>query len=322
MHTIGPTPDDLEGLRGPLTGYCYRMLGSAADTDDAVQEAIIRAHRYLDRFDPSRAALSTWVHGIATKVCLDMLRSARRRELLAPVRASTPGAELGVPITAEAWLEPMPDSRTVHASDPAELASQRESVRLAFLAALQYLAPRPRAVLLLRDVYVFSAQETAEALGMSVAAANSTLQRARTTLAAHRPVPDQLSNPDSPAERELLTRYIEAFESHDVAALRALLHEDVISSMPPFAWWLSGRDDVAAVFGASDGCVDDRLLPIRVNATIGFAQYRPAGTGVLLPFAIAALYLRDGLIAHSMTFLGTGLRFAEFGLPKELAANR
>ncbi|MGA9749423.1 MAG: RNA polymerase subunit sigma-70 [Nocardioides sp.] len=322
MHPMAPTADDLEVLRGPLTGFCYRMLGSAADTDDAAQETIIRAHRHLDRFDPSRAALSTWVHGIATNVCLDMLRSARRRELLAPVPASTPGAELGGPITAEAWLEPMPDSRTVHASDPAELLSQRESVRLAFLAALQYLTPRPRAVLLLRDVYAFTAQETAAALGMSVAATNSALQRSRATLAAHRPAPNELSEPDSSAERDLLARYIDAFQSHDVVAMRALLHEDVISSMPPFAWWLSGRNDVAAVFDASDSCVGDRLMPIRVNATMGFAQYRPAADGVLLPFAIAALYLRDGLVAHSVTFLGTGPRFAEFGLPKMLAANR
>ena len=315
------TVHDLEALRGPLTGYCYRMLGSAADTDDAVQETVIRAYGHLDRFDPTRASLRTWVHGIATNVCLDMLRSARRRELLVPVPASRPGAGLGAPLPADAWLEPMPDSRTIHATDPAELASQRESVRLAFLAAVQHLAPRQRAVLLMRDVLVVTARETAEALDVSVAAVNSALQRARATLAERRPAP-ATTDPDDLEARQLLIRYIAAFEAHDVAALRKLLRQDAVSSMPPLTWWLYGRDDVMAAFAASDGCAGDRLLPVRVNGSIGFAQYRPANNGALCPFAITALDLRDGLVAHAVTFLGTGTRFAEFGLPDFLPADR
>jgi RNA polymerase sigma-70 factor (ECF subfamily) len=215
----------------------------------------------------------------------------------------------------------MPDSRTVHAADPAELAIQRESVWLAFLVALQYLPPRQRAVLLLRDVYAFSAQETAHALEITGAAANSALQRARSALAERRPVPADVTAADDD-HRELLDRYIAAFEAHDVAALRELLHADSVASMPPPAWWLSGRDAVAAVFAASEACAGDRLLPLRVNATIGFGQYRPADDGALRPFALVALEVRDGLVVHAVTFLGAGTRFAEFGLPPMLPPGR
>jgi RNA polymerase sigma-70 factor (ECF subfamily) len=312
---------DIHRYRRELTGYCYRMLGSAADTEDAVQEAVIRAHRGLDRFDPARASLRTWVHAIATNVCLDMLRAARRRELLAPVPATVDG-ELGAPLPADAWLEPMPDSRTVHAADPAEVTVQRESVRLAFLAALQHLPPRQRAALLLRDVFAFSAAETAAALELSVPAVNSALQRARATLTEHRPAPGAVAEPDDPAVRDLLARYVAAFEAHDVAGLRALLHRDTVSSMPPFAWWLSGRDEVLRVFAGSDACAADRLLPVRTNGTIGYGQYRPGEDGTLRPFAIVALEVRDGLVTHSVTFLGTGARFGEYGLPEFLPAHR
>jgi RNA polymerase sigma-70 factor (TIGR02960 family) len=318
MPPTAPSVDDLEALRGPLTGYCYRLLGNAADTEDAVQETVIRAYRHLDRFDPSRAPLRTWVHRIATNVCLDLLRGARRRALLAPVPPGVPGGELGAPVAAEHWLEPMPDSRTVHAADPAELAVQRESVRLALLAALQHLPPRQRAVLLLRDVFAFSAQETAQSLDLTVAAANSALQRARAALAQHRPMPADVIADDD--QRELLDRYVAAFEAHDVATLRDLLHADVVASMPPLAWWLSGRDAVLAEFAGSDACSGDRLLPLRLNGTVGYGQYRPAADGLLQPFALVALELRDGLVGHTVTFLGTGTRFAEFGLPESLPA--
>jgi RNA polymerase sigma-70 factor (ECF subfamily) len=315
-----PTADDLEALRGPLTGYCYRMLGSAADTDDAVQEAIIRAHRHRDRFDGSRASLSTWMHAIATNVCLDMLRSAKRRALLASVPASHPGDTLDAPLPADEWLEPMPDSRTVHAPDPADLTLQRESVRLAFLAALQYLTPRQRAVLLLRDVYSFTAAETAEVLDLTAAAVNSALQRARGTLAERRPSPADVT--EDAQQEQVLHRYIAAFEAHDVDALRKLLHADTVSSMPPLPWWLSGRDDVLATFAGSDACLFDRLLPVRVNGTVGFGQYRPADDGALRPFAVVVLEIRDGAVAHTVTFLGSGTRFAEFGLPEKLPPRR
>ena len=316
-----PSAEDLDTLRGPLTGYCYRMLGSAADTDDAVQETLIRAHRHRARFDPARASLSTWVHAIATSVCLDLLRGAKRRALLAPTAASRPGPDIGTPLPADEWLEPMPDSRVVYATDPAEAAIQKDTVRLAFLVALQYLPPRQRAVLLLREVYGFSAKEVAEALDLSVAAANSALQRARRTLAQHRPSPEEVTTADDEQE-QLLRRYIAAFETHDVDALRELLRADTVSSMPPFAWWLSGRADVIAAFAGTDACLFDRLLPTRVNGTIGFGQYRPGEDGVLRPFAIVALELRDGAVAHTVTFLGSSGRFAEFGLPDELPPHR
>ncbi|MEP7054845.1 MAG: RNA polymerase subunit sigma-70 [Actinomycetota bacterium] len=320
MQRTAPAIEDLEALRGPLTGYCYRMLGCAADTDDAVQETVIRAYRHLDRFDPARGGLSTWMHGIATNICLDMLRGAKRRALLAPVPPSTPGGELGAPAAAERWLEPMPDSRTIHPADPADLAVQRDSVRLAFLASLQYLPPRQRAVLLLRDVYGFSALETARALEITRAAANSALQRARSTLAARRLTPSDVATSDD--HQELLDRYIAAFEAHDVKAMRDLLRSDVVASMPPFEWWLSGRNDLAAVFAASDACATDRLLPLRVNGTIGYGQYRPGSDGKLRPFAVVALDVRDRLVVHTITFLGTGTRFSEFGLAQTLPLHR
>ncbi len=320
MQRAAPAIEDLEALRGPLTGYCYRMLGCSADTDDAVQETVIRAYRCLDRFDPAQAQLSTWVHSIATNICLDMLRGAQRRALLAPVPPSTPGSALGAPAAAERWLEPMPDSRTIHATDPADLATQRDSVRLAFLAALQYLPPRQRAVLLLRDVYAFSAQETAQALEITPAAANSALQRARSTLAERHLTPSDVTASDD--HRELLERYISAFEAHDVKATRDLLRADAVASMPPFAWWLSGRDDIVAVFGASDACATDRLIPLRVNGTVGFGQYRLAADGTLRALAIVVLEVRDRLVGHVVTFLGTETRFAEFGLAQTLPPHR
>ena len=179
--------EDLEALRVPLTGYCYRLLGSSADTDDAVQETLIRASSRRDQYDPSRARLSSWVHGIATHVCIDMLRSAKRRALVVDLgQATSHGETLGAPLPSDVWLEPMPDSRLIATQDPGELVLERESVRLAFIAALQYLAPRQRAALVLRDVLAFTARETAEILGTTVPSVNSSLQRARASLNAQR----------------------------------------------------------------------------------------------------------------------------------------
>ncbi len=316
-----PTVDDLEALRGRLTGYCYRMLGSAADADDAVQETIIRAHRALDRFDSSRASLSTWVHRIATNVCVDLVRSARRRELaihLGPARTSATSADLGAPLPADRFVEPIPDARIITATDPAEIADQRQTVRLAFIAALQRLAPRQRAVLLLREVLSFSAEETAEILETTVPAVNSALQRARARIAEARPEPTEVFAPDDPDQRRLLHDYLTAFEAHDIEALTRLLRADARSSMPPFAWWLDGRDSVLAVLAASDACVGDRLLPVPINGSPGFGQFRADGDGMLRPFALVVVEVRDGGIAHLITFLGSAERFAEFGLPDRI----
>ncbi len=226
---------ELESLRRPLTAYAYRVLGATADSDDAAQEAILRAHQHIDRFDPNRGSLRTWVFRIATNVCLDLLRGARRRALsmdLGP--ASVDGSTLGAPLPPDRFVEPMPDSRLLAATDPAKLAEQRESVRLAFVAALQHLAPRQRATLILRDVLHFSAAETAALLDTSTTAVHSALQRARETLRRHRPSPADPYDPADPAQRDLLERYVAAFEAHDVDALTAVLREDAITSMPPF----------------------------------------------------------------------------------------
>ncbi|WP_235204364.1 RNA polymerase subunit sigma-70 [Nocardia otitidiscaviarum] len=308
-------PRALEALRMPLTGYCYRLLGSAADTDDAVQETLIRAYTRRDGFDPGKGRLSTWVHAIATNVCLDMLRSARRRMLVweGPVPE---GFDAGSVLPADRWIEPMPDAELIDATDPAEVVVRRESVRLAFVAALQHLPPRQRAVLVLRDVLAFSAAETAGMLGVSAAAANSALQRARATLDTVRTDRGHALDLDTERDRDLLRRYLVAFEAHDVDALAALLCEDAESSMPPFPWRIDGRDAQLQIFAAADDCTRDRLVPVRINGSAGFGQYRPDEHGVLRPFALLAVEQRGGRIARLLTFLGTQARFARFGLPE------
>ncbi|HTU76392.1 MAG TPA: RNA polymerase subunit sigma-70 [Trebonia sp.] len=314
------TIEELEALRGPLTGYCYRLLGSSADTDDAVQETLIRASSRLDQYDPSRGRLSTWVHGIATNVCIDMLRSAKRRVLVVSLdEAVAPGDGLGTPLPPDRWLEPMPDARLITAQDPGEVVLERESVRLAFVVALQCLAPRQRAVLVLRDVLAFTAQETAQILGVTVASVNSALQRARASLAAQRPDPLDIADSQDVEHRELLHRYVTAFEAHDIAGLKAILREDAVASMPPFAWRLTGAEAIAEVVGASDSCAGARLVPCRMNGAHGFGQYRPGDDNVLRPFALVAVQIQGRRITQIVTFLGTQDRFHEFGLPDSLS---
>jgi RNA polymerase sigma-70 factor (ECF subfamily) len=310
-----PTADDLESLRIPLTAYCYRLLGSAADTDDAVQESIVRAYTHRERYDPARGALRAWVFRIATNICLDLLRGARRRALCVDLGpAAVAGAELGTPLPPERFVEPMPDARLVAARDPGDVAAERESVRLAFVAALQHLAPRQRATLVLRDVLRFSAAETADLLGTTTVAANSALQRARETLDRHRPSPSDPLDPGDAGQRDLLERYVAAFEAHDVAGLAELLREDARTSMPPFGWWLDGGAAIAALVGAG-GCEGARLAPAAIGGQPGFGQYRPDDRGLLRPFALVLVETRGRRIAHLTTFLGTGDRFPEFGLP-------
>ena len=311
--------EDLEALRVPLTGYCYRLLGSSADTDDAVQEALIRASSRRDQYDPSRGRLSTWVHGIATNVCVDMLRSAKRRALVVDLgQAAGSGEDLGTPLPADVWLEPMPDSRLIATQDPGEVVLERESIRLAFIAALQYLAPRQRAVLVLRDVLAFTARETAQILGVTVPSVNSALQRARASLNARRPDPSELGDPEDLEQLQLLRRYVTAFEAHDVAGLKAILREDAVASMPPFPWRLTGAVAIAEIAGSSDSCAGARLVPCRMNGATGFGQYRPGDDSELRPFALVAVRIRGGQIAEVVTFLGTQHRFREFGLPDSL----
>ena len=319
METGELAIEDLEALRVPLAGFCYRLLGSWADTDDAVQETLIRASSRRGQYDPGRGRLGTWVHAIATNVCLDMLRSAKRRALVVDLgQATGQGEDLGAPLPPGRWLDPMPDSRLISALDPGEVALERESVRLAFVAALQYLPPRQRAVLVLRDVLAFTAQETAEILGTTTGSVNSALQRARALLSSRRPDPSALGDPEDAGQRDLLRRYVTAFEAHDVEGLKAILRADAVASMPPFAWRLDGGEAIAEAVGASDFCAGARLVACRMNGAWGFGQYRLGDDDVLRPFALVAVEIRGDAISRLVTFLGTQPRFAEFGLPGRL----
>jgi RNA polymerase sigma-70 factor, ECF subfamily len=312
---------ELEQHRKELTGYCYRMLASPFEAEDAVQETLLRAWRGADRFE-GRAALRSWLYRIATNVCLDMARSRSRRATpmdLGPAQA--PLAEnLNIPgeIT---WIQPIPDSAM--AADPGEVAVAHETIRLAFVAALQHLPARQRAVLILFEVLRWSAAEIAELLDSSVASVNSALQRARATLQAR----DISSEDDTAARiddqrRELLARYVQAFRSYDVDALTQLLREDARQSMPPYDMWLSGRDDVLAWwFGPGIGCRGSRLLPtVPANGSVAFGQYKPSESGRGFdPWALQVLELGpDGGIAEITFFLDTGVLFPLFGLPPRL----
>jgi RNA polymerase sigma-70 factor (ECF subfamily) len=311
---------DLEAHRRSLTGHCYRMLGSAADAEDAVQETIVRAWRSLDRFE-GRASLKTWLHRIATNVCLDALSDGARR--VRPVDESSPGSvDRFVLETRDRmhWLEPVLDSRVLPAdAGPHELAVLRQSIRLAFVAALQHLPPRQRAALLLTEVLGWSAAETAECLEMSVAAVNSALQRARATLAGRNvsPSPAELDE----AASDLLEQYVDAFQRYDVDALVGLLRDDAAFSMPPYTLWLRGREPVRQwLLGPGIGCRGSRLVPLRASASPAFAQYRPAESeGQYRAWSLIVLELSGNAIASWTGFLDTGRLFPLFGLPLRIA---
>ena len=321
---IGPTdqldPRLLEHRR-ELTGYCYRMLGSAFDAEDAVQETLVRAWRGIGEFE-GRSALRSWLYRIATNVCLDQL-SGRQRRALPMDLSGTPWQPVEASLAAQrpgnAWVEPMLDRQVLpDDGDPAELAVARESIRLAFVAALQHLPPRQRAVLLLRDVLRWKADEVASLLETTVASVNSALQRARATLAqvGAEPAPPPLEDDD----RELLARYVDAFERYDIDAFVQLLHEDATQHMPPYEMWLRGGADMGAwMLGPGQCCRDSKLIEVVANGTPAFAQYKPAAGGGREPWALHVLELRDGRIAHISSFLdmGAGL-FERLGLPTSL----
>ncbi|TMD26164.1 MAG: sigma-70 family RNA polymerase sigma factor [Chloroflexi bacterium] len=313
----------LERHRVELTAYCYRMLGSTFEAEDAVQETFIRAWRGLDRFE-GRAALRSWLYRIATNVCLNMLGASQRRarpmDLTAPQSADTP---LPIPLTEATWIEPIPDARVVPTGgDPAEVAEARESVRLAFVSALQHLPPRQRAVLILREVLAWRAEEVAELLETSVASVNSALQRARATMASTKADPTDPVEPDDEAQRELLARYVDAFERYDMDSLTALLHEDATWSMPPYDLWLQTHDDIRAwCLGTGIGCKGSRLIPTIANGSPSFGQYKPAADGNgLEPWSVQVLEIADGRIAGISFFLDTARFFPLFGLPLHLDA--
>jgi RNA polymerase sigma-70 factor (ECF subfamily) len=321
---IGPTdqldPRLLEHRR-ELTGYCYRMLGSAFDAEDAVQETLVRAWRGLADFE-GRSALRSWLYRIATNVCLDQLSGRKRRALpmdlsgspWQPVESSLAARRPGT-----AWVEPMLDRQVLaEDDDPAERAVAKESVRLAFIAALQHLPPRQRAVLILREVLRWKADEVAQLLDTTVASVNSALQRARATLAAAggAPAPRTLDSGD----RDLLARYVDAFERYDIDAFVRLLHEDATQHMPPFEMWLRGPVDIGAwMLGPGAGCRGSVLVHVTANGSPAFAQYRPRAGGGREPWALHVLEVEGGRIAHISSFLDldNGL-FQVLGLPARM----
>lgn len=308
----------LEPFRGELTGYCYRMLGSGFEAEDAVQETLTRAWRSLDRYDQRRATLRTWLYRIATNICLDMLRSAQRRALPMDFGPATgAGAGLGAPEPEHAWILPAPDSRLLPAdATPEHLVVQRETLRLAFVAALQHLPPRQRAVLILRDVLCWRAEEVAGLLDTSVASVTSALQRARSTLRAVAPTPGEPLRPLDDTHRTLLTRYCEAFERHDIDTLVALLHEDATMSMPPLRWWLRGRDHIrAALLDPAGSCAGARLVPTAANGTPAYWQTRPGPDGAHLPFALVLLDVVRDRVTGITTYLDAGRLLPLFGPP-------
>ncbi len=319
----GRPEDRLEPYRGELTGYCYRMLGSAFDADDAVQETMVRAWRALEKFD-GRSTLRSWLYRIATNVCYDHQAARQRRAMpmdMSPSASPPVLSSLGSPLEQSAWVEPIPDGRVMpDTSDPAELAVARESVRLAFVAALQHLPARQRAVLILREVLRWKADEVAELLDTTVASVNSALQRARATLAASSLEASQAPDPMDDEHAALLARYVEAFERYDIESLVALLHEDATQCMPPFALWLSGPADIGEWhLGPGHACRGSRLIAVSANGTTGLAQYKPSGPtpGRYEPWAIHLLEMSGGRITSITNFLGTHL-FALFGLPDHL----
>ena len=314
----------LEQFRVDLMGYCYRMLGSAFEAEDAVQETLLRAWRGLDRFDENRAPLRSWLYAIATNVCLDMLRSAQRRARAMDLGPSAHGGpDLGVPLSEGALVQPIPDSRVLPAdADPGELAAQHDTIRLAFVAALQYLPPRQRAVLILREVLCWKADEVARLLGTTGASVTSALQRARSTLKTTHIGPAEPFRPMDQAQQRLLARYCDAFERYDIETLVSLLHEDATMSMPPFRWWLCGRAEIRRVLlAAGRPCEGTRLVPTVANGSPAFAQYRPGGPhGGYQPFALIVIELSDGLIIETTSYLDAERLFPLFGLPTGTAA--
>jgi RNA polymerase sigma-70 factor (ECF subfamily) len=319
MTTTAQTQElerELESHRRELTGYCYRMLGSAFDAEDAVQETLVRAWRGLDRFE-GRSALKSWLYRIATNVCLDVLNGKERR--IRPLELGDPGG-LDSPLTTRgeaSWLEPIPDGQVVSDGDPAEVAEERETLRLAFVAALQHLPPQQRAVLILREVLRWRANEVAELLETSVASVNSSLQRARASLEATEITSSDQLDPLDEEQQELLGRYLQAFETYDMDAITALLHEDAKQSMPPYEMWLLGREDILRWwFGPGIGCKGSKLIPTAANGLPAFGQYRPSGPGGSYePWALQVLELSDGRIVGFTAFLDTGRLFPLFGLP-------
>jgi RNA polymerase sigma-70 factor (ECF subfamily) len=307
--------------RRELLAHCYRMLGSVHDAEDLVQETYLRAWRAYDDFE-GRSSMRTWLYRIATNTCLNALESKQRRPLPTGLGGPSDAPDGDLAERQEvSWLEPVPDAMVGAASDPATVVAERESVRLAFIAALQYLPARQRAVLILRDVLKWKAAEVADAVGISVAAVNSTLQRARAQLDEAMPSQEQVAEPTEAEKKELLERWVQAFESYDVTEIVRLFTEDVVWEMPPFAAWFRGVENVGKLISTqcpAERAGDQRLVPIDANGQPGFALYmwdREAGEH--RAFQLQVLTLTGGKVSHTVAFFDTTL-FDAFGLPQVL----
>jgi RNA polymerase sigma-70 factor (ECF subfamily) len=322
MATSAAPSIELEKYRPALTGHCYRMLGSVVEAEDAVQEAMLRAWKAQDKFE-QQSSVKTWLYRIATNVCLDSLSSSERKRVR-PLEFSAGPVEVRDGMTLpqrsrEHWVEPIPDALALPAPEeagPEERAILKESIRLAFVAALQYLPPRQRAVLLLTQVLNFSAAEAAETLEMSVPSVNSALQRARATLAARNPavVPRELTR----EQQDLLARYVDAFERYDVDALSKLLHEESTLSMPPYDMWLQGIPSISRWFlNQGIGCKGSVLRMVEANGVPAIAQWRDGGA---TPWAIIVLDFEGDKITSQTSYLDVQTLFPRFGLPLRLSS--
>jgi len=320
MSVTQTQPRDLEIYRRELTGYCYRMLGSAFEADDAVQETMIRAWKNADSFE-GRSSLRSWLYKIATNVCLDALRGEKRRALPMDLGPSSPPLEsLLRPWPAEdIWVTPIPDAKVMpEHGDPAEIAATRESVRLAFVTALQHLPARQRAALILCEVLKLPAAEAAQVLDSSVASVNSALQRARATL-AELPEHQRPATVD-PENAELLARYVDAFQRYDMKALLALIHEDAIQTMPPFELWVQGNENICAwmVQPTPSQCAGSLLVPVRANGVQAWGQYKPDPAGGYMPWGLQVHEVSGGKFSRLTFFIDSARIFPLFALPPHL----
>ena len=313
--------------RHELVVHCYRMLGSVHDAEDVAQEALIRAWKARDRYDAERASLRTWLYRIATNACLTALESRPRRPLPSGLGAASddPGTAL-VPDFEVPWLQPLPETYLRRdQADPLARAAERDGVRLALVAAMQYLPPRQRAVLVLRDVLRFSAAEVAGQLETSTAAVNSALQRARAAIAAAAPQENDVLNPDDRAVRDTIERYLRAFEAADVNGLVTLLTDDAILEMPPVPLWYAGRLNygrfIARIFALRGG--GWRMIPAEANGQPALAAYcpDPDDAGALRLHTLQVLTVTSRGIAHNVVFQDLRV-FEAFQLAQTLEPGR